>query len=153
MVHTNPVVTGKIESTFKTLCTLTFFILALVITFSISDGYATNTICYLVVIVLSYILYYRMLYHCDRIPQIRRMIGYSVLIIHLTCTIIFVILYYTGLYVVFGISSLWLILLYQFFVIFLMIKPCNVVVKQFSHNLHVSDEEAQTTDYVSTADM
>ena len=66
----------------------------------------------------------------------------------------FVVLYYTGTYVVFGISSLWLILLYQFFVVFLMIKPCNAVVKQFSYNLNVyDDDEAQTTDYVSTANM
>jgi hypothetical protein len=153
MVHTNPVVTGKIVSTFKTLCTLTFFILGLVITFSISDSYATNTICYLVATMLSYILYYRMLYHCDRTTHRQRIIIYDTLIMHLIFTTVFVVMYYAKEYVVFGISSLWLILLYQFFVIFLMIRPCNAVVKQFSHNLHVYDEEDQTTNYVTTADM
>jgi len=153
MPHTNPIVTGKIESTFKSLCVLTFFILGFVITFSIGDGHCANTICYLVAIMMSYILYYRMLYHCDRTSHRQRIIVYDILIVHLIFTTVFVVMYYAKTYVVFGISSLWFILLYQFGVVFLMIRPCNAVVNQFSHNLHVYDEEDQTTNYVTTADM
>jgi hypothetical protein len=152
MPHTNPIVTGKIESTFKSLCVLTFFILGFVITFSIGDGHCANTICYLVATMLSYILYYRMLYHCDRTSHHQRMIVHDILVVHLIFTTVFVVMYYAKAYVVFGIYSLWFILLYQYFVVFLMIKPCNAVVKQFSHNLHVSDED-QTTNYVTAADM
>jgi hypothetical protein len=153
MPHTNPIVTGKIESTFKSLCVLTFFILGFVITFSIGDDHCANTICYLVATILSYILYYRMLYHCNRTSHRQRIIVYDTLIMHLIFTTVFVVMYYAKTYVVFGISSLWFILLYQYGVVFMIIRPCNAVVKQFSHNLHVYDEEDQTTNYVSTANM
>ena len=153
MPHTNPIVTRKIESTFKSFCVLTFFILALVITFSIGDGHCANTIGYLVAIMISYILYYRMLYYCDRTSHRQRIIVYDTLVMHLIFTTVFVVMYYAKAYIVFGISSLWFILLYQFGVVFLIIRPCNAVVKQFSHNLHVFDEEDHTTNYVTTADM
>ena len=151
MPHTNPIVTEKIKRLFWILVVLSLITLPLVLIFSHSDGYETNTIIYLLVIYVSYFLYFLMLYYCDKTTHLQRMLAFTLIIMNLLCTIIFIILYYTDSYIKFGLSSLWFIVIYQLFTVFFLIKPCNAVVKYFSYNLNsdVYDEESQDTHYVS----
>ena len=155
MPHSNPLVTSRIRSTFQVLSIFSIFVFNLVIIFSINDGHKKSTILYCFFIILSYFLYYLMLHFCDKTSKLQRNIVYKLLQLSFLATIIFIILYYDDSYVLFGISSLWLILFYQFITIFLLIRPCNAIIKQFSYNLNdaVDDIESQGSDYEYTNEL